>query len=81
MTEPIAEGWVSVREAEQYTGYSASYIRILARNGRVTARKVNQGWLIDRASLLAFKRRMDALGSGKHDPTAPWRDDLGERGR
>ena len=77
MSEPIAEGWVSVSEAADSVGYSTAYVRLLARKGRIEARKVNQGWLVDCADLVAFKRRMTRLGDQKHNP---WRDDL-EQGR
>jgi len=77
MGEVIAEGWITVDEAESLTGYSVAYLRRLARWGRIGARKVNRFWLIERASLLAHKQRMDRLGNEKHNP---WREDL-EGGR
>ena len=76
--EAITQGWVNIREAAQETGYSAVYVRLLARQGRIEAQKVGRDWLINRASLLAFKAKMDRLGEQKHNP---WRDDLQERGR
>jgi len=68
MSEPIADGWIDTREAAELTGYTTSYMRQLAGRGRIVARKVNRGWLINRASILAHKARMDRLGSAKHDP-------------
>jgi len=74
MTEPITEGWVTTREAEALTGYSRPYLRQLANSDtRIVARKVGRDWLIDCASLVAFKVQMDRLGSEKHNP---WRDSL-----
>lgn len=73
MSEPIAEGWVNTTTAAEITGFSTVYIRILAHRERIEARKVGRDWLIDRASLLAFKAEMDRLGNEKHNP---WRDSL-----
>ncbi|MEU2598446.1 helix-turn-helix domain-containing protein [Streptomyces hirsutus] len=63
--ETPADQGVSVREvtAEQAAGLlgcSPQYARRLARSGRVAARRVGPVWLIDRASLDAF-RTGDAL--------------------
>jgi excisionase family DNA binding protein len=80
MTKPVTEGWVSTREAAELTGYTTAYMRQLANRKRIEAQKVGRDWLIERASLLAFKREMDALGDSKHNPQAPWRDDQ-DRGR
>ena len=80
MTEPVVEGWITTIEAEILTGYSQAYMRQLACNGKVKARKVGRDWLINRESLLAYKHQMDILGPEKHNP---WREDLTdqERGR
>ena len=80
MVESVAEGWMSAKEAASLTGYSAVYVRLLAREGRIEARKIGRDWLIEWVSLLAFKTAMDRLGSEKHNP---WREDLaaGEHGR
>jgi len=77
------EGWVSTKEAAALTGYTIYYIRHLIKRGRVEARKVGRDWLILRSSLLAYKARMDTLGTQKHNPWRdnPWRDDLEAEGR
>jgi len=74
MSEPIAEGWVNTREAAQLTGYTVAYMRQLAIKGRIEARRVGRDWLIERASLLEYRDRMDRLGAQRHDPRAPWRE-------
>ncbi len=68
MAEPITEGWVNTREAAELTGYTVVYVRQLALRDRIEARKVGRDWLINRASLLEHKARMDRLGPAKHDP-------------
>ncbi|MDW8069092.1 MAG: helix-turn-helix domain-containing protein [Anaerolineae bacterium] len=69
------EGWISTTEAADLTGYTVVYIRYLARSERIEAVKTGRDWLINRASLLAYKARMDALGTQKHNP---WREDANE---
>ena len=64
------EGWMTTKEAASLAEYSIKYLRCLLRTGRVEARKLGRDWLINRESLLAYKRRMDRLGPQKHNP---WR--------
>lgn len=77
MAVPIVEGWITTDEAQALTDYSRAYLRWLANQGRIEARKVGRDWLIDRESLLAYKAGMEALGGQKHNP---WRDDLNRQG-
>ena len=65
------EDWMTTKEAANLAGYNIKYLRQLVRSGRVEARKVGRDWLVNRESLLAYKRRMDRLGPQKHNP---WRD-------
>jgi excisionase family DNA binding protein len=62
--------WLTVAEASVLTGYSMQYVRRLTRQGRVKSRKWANTWMINRKGLLDYKRKMDGLGSSKHDP---WR--------
>jgi excisionase family DNA binding protein len=78
MSEPISEGWITTDQAETLTGYASAYLRRLANQGRVEARKVGRDWLINQESLLAYKREMDTLGPQRHNP---WREDLTQQGR
>ena len=78
MTEPVAEGWITTDEAEAMAGYAQAYLRRLASQGRIEARKVGRDWLVNEESLLAYKAQMDALGDQRHNP---WRGDLAEQGR
>ena len=78
MPEPITEGWINTEQAEALTGYATAYLRRLAGQGRVEARKVGRDWLINLESLLAYKAQMDALGSQRHNP---WREDLAQQSR
>jgi excisionase family DNA binding protein len=78
MVEPIAKGWLGTGEAAAVTGYVPAYLRRLAGQGRIEARKVGRDWLIDLESLLAYKAQMETLGEQRHNP---WREELAERGR
>lgn len=69
------EGWVTTRQAAELSGYTIVYVRRLVKKGRVEATKTGRDWLINRASLLAYKARMDTLGPQKHNP---WREDANE---
>lgn len=71
MTE--LKNWLSTKRAAELTGYNVKYLRYLASRGSIEAQKVARDWLINRESLLAYKRRMNDLGPQKHNP---WRDDL-----
>jgi hypothetical protein len=60
--------------AADVVGYHVKHVRALARTGRIEAHKVQRDWLVSLSSLLAYKRKMQALGDGKHNPLAPWRE-------
>jgi hypothetical protein len=76
MTE--LSGWITTDVGAELTGYSTTYIRLLAREGKIGAKRVLRDWLVSRKDLLAHKAKMDSLGAQKHNP---WRDDLGDGGR
>ena len=59
------EEWISTEAAGDLSGFSRAYLRRLIKAGRILARKVARDWLINRESLLDYKRRMDALGPQK----------------
>lgn len=67
--EPVVSGWVGTKEAAAITGYSEAWMRRLAKDGRIKARKVGRDWLLDLAELAAYQRRMSDLGTQKHDST------------
>jgi excisionase family DNA binding protein len=64
----IAEGWITTSEAADLIGFSAEYMRRLARKGKVKARKFLGRWVFREADLREYKQTMDALGRRKHDP-------------
>ena len=78
MPNSILENWLTTKQAKELTGYTMVYLRRLANQRQVEARKVGRDWLINQESLLAYKARMDALGPQRHNP---WREDLAQQGR
>jgi excisionase family DNA binding protein len=62
--------WITTAEAAELTGYDPAHIRWLIRENRIKGKKFGRDWMVDRETLLDYKRKMDELGSGKHDP---WR--------
>jgi excisionase family DNA binding protein len=49
------EGWLTVREASDESGYAEEYIRKLLRDGEISAVKKGSSWLINKQSLLGYK--------------------------
>ncbi len=63
------DGWIVTEKAKDLTGYTADYLRKLAREEKVEAEKVGGSfWLFNRESLLAWKQTMEELGTAKHSP-------------
>lgn len=60
------QGFITVNDAAALTGYTAYYVRRLARKEVIEAQLWGNVWMIGKASLLAYKERMDALGPQKH---------------
>ena len=77
----IGEEWLTTEDAARVSGYSQAYMRQLAQRGEVTAIKAGRDWLLERAALLEYKRRMEALGDNKHNPWKEDREDLAVAGR
>lgn len=60
--------YLTIEKAAELSGFSAYYIRKLARSGKIRAAKWGAAWMIDRPSLLSYKEQMEALGEKKHRP-------------
>ena len=61
--------WITTQQAASLTGYSQLHIRRLAASEAIKAFKRGRDWFIGRESLLAYKRKMNGLGTLKHSPT------------
>jgi excisionase family DNA binding protein len=49
------EGWLTVRDASDESGYAEEYIRKLIRDGEITAQKLGNMWLVNKQSLMDYK--------------------------
>lgn len=70
--------WITTGEAAELTGYTSDYIRKAIRRGLLEGMKRGRDWFLNKADVLAYKEKMDALGDRKHNP---WREDHKEQGR
>ena len=59
----VAERWLTTQQAAELGGYHPNYIRRLIREGEVKARKFGPVWQVDRASLLAYVRKVERAGA------------------
>jgi len=62
---------VSAAEAAEHSSYTHQHIALLARQGKITARKSGKTWLIDLDSLHEYEQNMTDIGSLKHSPKPP----------
>jgi excisionase family DNA binding protein len=60
--------YVTTKRAAELSGYDATHVTWLVREGRVEGRKLGRDWLIDRESLEEYADQMKRLGSARHDP-------------
>ena len=60
----VPDGWITITEATERTGYGKSWIHKLVQDKRLKARKVGPIWTINAKALDAFK----ALDRPAHRP-------------
>ena len=71
---PDIQDYVTIDEAieDSRVAYTAYWIRRLAQEGKIEARKIGGGvrgqWLIYLPSLVEYINKMDDLGTKKHRP-------------
>jgi excisionase family DNA binding protein len=63
------EDWITTREAAEISGYHQKYIPYLINSGKINARKFGDVWQIDRASLLAYLRKIEKSGAKRGPKT------------
>lgn len=61
----VLEGYITVPEAAELSGYSAQYVRALCRAGRLPCGKVGRTVVVDREAILAWKAEAERLGNAK----------------
>ena len=64
-----APEWISVKEAAELSGFDIQCVRLLTRQGKVSAeKKGGREWWIDKSSLQTYVKNMKSLGSEKYNP-------------
>lgn len=73
MGKKVSDEMIDVTTAMRHSGFSRQWIYHLCAEGMVKAQRVSHGWHhrweIELASLLAYMKRMEELGTDKHSPT------------
>jgi hypothetical protein len=59
---------VTIAEAKLHSKFTHEHIAWLVRTNRVQGRKSGNIWLVSLSSLTEYEKRMDDLGSQKHNP-------------
>jgi excisionase family DNA binding protein len=67
-TSKTGDEWLTVQEAAKLTGYHAEYLRLLIREGKITARKFGPVWAIDKSSLLTYLKIAEKSSDRRHGP-------------
>ena len=70
MTIPNGDEWLTVQDAAKLSGYHAEYVRLLIRQGKLTARKFGPVWAISKYSLLAYLDIARKSDDGRLGPKA-----------
>lgn len=66
---PSMTTWLTCTEAAEKTGYAARYLQRLCRQGKLACVVKGKTYLIDPSDLTQYVRRMQSLGTARHDPT------------
>ena len=59
---------VMIKQALQYTEYSADHVRELLSKGTIKGEKVGWIWLVDLDSLREYEQNMKEAGNSKYRP-------------
>lgn len=58
MAEQFSENkLLTLKEAARFSPYSAEYLNLLARKGKINARKIGRDWLITKADLFEYLKK------------------------
>ena len=64
----LMEHFLTIDEAVERSGYTAQYLRRLARRGRLPAFKVGHVWVVDADSLDRYRAQADANEDQRFGP-------------
>lgn len=51
------EQLLTLKEAAEFSPYSAEYLNLLARKGKINARKIGRDWLITKTDLFEYLKK------------------------
>jgi len=66
-TDPDPDELITLAEASQRYGLSAETLRVLARRGRLTARKAGRDWMTTPRAMEAYLASRAKIGRYRHD--------------
>jgi excisionase family DNA binding protein len=64
------DSWITVQEAAKLSGYHAEYLRLLIREGKLSAHKFGPVWAISKDSLLAYLKIAHESDDRRQGPKA-----------
>ena len=67
-TPKNGDEWLTVQESAKLTGYHAEYLRLLIREGKITARKFGPVWAVDKTSLQTYMKFVESSSDRRHGP-------------
>jgi excisionase family DNA binding protein len=67
-TSKSGDEWLTVQEAAKLTSYHAEYLRLLIREGKISARKFGPVWAIYKSSLLTYLKIAEKSLDKRHGP-------------
>lgn len=70
MATSINDEWLTVQEAAKLSGYHAEHLRLLVRQGKLSAHKFGPLWAISKFSLLAYLEIAQKSDDGRQGPKA-----------
>ena len=64
----MAEEWLTIKDAAEFSGYHENYIRRIARAGTIEARKFGPVWQVNRHGLTAYMVDADNSEDNRRGP-------------
>ena len=62
------DDWLTIQQAAELSGYHAEYLRIIVREGKLTAHKFGPVWAISKEALMTFLKIAENSSDRRHGP-------------
>jgi excisionase family DNA binding protein len=62
------QGWITVHEASELSGYGEQYLRRLIRNHKLKSKKLSFLWLVEKSSLLEYSKEAKKAPDKRRGP-------------